>query len=449
MTIKQIVIINPATSRSRTAARAGTKTNIHIDSAIIKDIIAAQRNVGAKNLEIVHPNMELIQKMIKITENYIKENKRIVYGGTAIEAFLEAKGIKIYHDPAKYLDYDFYTPNNEMDSIAIANLFHDAGFSYSRRVLAIHPNTYRVSAEFTKEFIADATFIPEEAYKTLPKTEINGLLYVDPQFLKIDLYTSVSNSHMNVYRWEKSYKRLIQLEALYPLPEIKPLKIRPSLLIDSKTALIIEKYTKSNKDIIIVGTQAYNLYTTFKQPIYVYSFYALDPQKEAKKLQKKLPTCTIANYHAYLDVFPKYTALHNKKGAIIAEWYDIAADCIAITEINKHYTANYHWLLRFLYGKYALNANDTYLKNYFSFLIKSLMDTERNFYVNNETTHKRADANPFKIFQIDCVKNVSIPPPHQTIKIKNWSYKPEIEKRKSEDATTAYIGGLLGEKIIQ
>lgn len=422
-----------------------------IDPAIIKAIERAQCDVIIKNLEIVHPNMDLIQKMIKITENYIKEHKRIVYGGTAIEAYLEAKGVKIQHDPSKYLDYDFYTPNNERDSIAIANLFQEAGFKYSRRVLAIHHGTYRVSAEFTREFIADATFVPEKVYKDLPKCDINGIYYINPQFLKIDLYTSVSNPHTNVFRWEKSYKRLIQLEALYPLPEAEPFKMPLTNLPNPDEALVLEKYSKNNKNIIIVGTQGYNLYIkTVKMPIQPtiqYTFYALDPITEAKKVQKKLGKgYSISNHQPYLDIFSKHTELKDKKGKIIAEWYDIGSDCIAITEIDRHYVANYHWELRFLYGKYSISKLDnSELDKYYSYLIQSLMKAY-NTYHENKILHRRDVNNPFKIFQTDCVKQ-SIPPVIGKKRIINWSYKPDKEKKDPNSVETKYEDDMLGEEI--
>ena len=442
-----------------------------IDPAIIKAIERAQCDVIIKNLETVHPNMDLIQKMIKITENYIKEHKRIVYGGTAIEAYLEAKGVKIQHDPSKYLDYDFYTPNNEYDSIAIANLFQEAGFKYSRRVLAIHHGTYRVSAEFTREFIADATFVPEKVYKDLPKCEINGIYYIDPQFLKIDLYTSVSNPHTNVFRWEKSYKRLIQLEALYPLPKAEPIKVPDTELPTIEEALVLEKYSKNNKDIIIIGTQGYNLYMKtvkipFKrsvlkeqntnsgtnkvssfEPVITYSFYALDPIKEAKKIQKKLgKDYSISNHQPYLDIFSKHTKLKNKKGQVIAEWYDISNDCIAITEINRHYIANYHWELRFLYGKYSISEiNDKKRKEYYSYLIQSLINAY-NTYHKSKILHKRDVNNPFKIFQTDCVKHET-PQVIGKKRIVNWSYQPDKEKKDPNTVKTEYENDMLGEEI--
>jgi len=418
--------------------RAGASQQLPvIEPAILNDIEQAQCRVMTKNLETVHPNMELIQKMIKITENYIKEHKRIVYGGTAIEAYLEAKGVSIYHDPSKYLDYDFYTPNNEQDSIAIANLFQDAGFKYSRRVLAIHAGTYRVSAEFTKEFIADASFVPQKEFDKLPKCDINGILYIDPQFLKIDLYTSVSNPHTNIFRWEKSYKRLIQLEELYPLKITKQVKVEPQ---PPKQALIIEKYSKSNDNIIIVGTQAYNLYNPKDpQPVNVYSFYTLNPEAEANKIKKKVKGLTLVNHYPYLDIFSRHTDLTDSKGKLVAEWYDIALDCVAVTEINRYNVANYHWLLRFLYGKLA----STQLKGNYGYLINSLMKAHTDFN-NLRNLHRRDETNPFKIFQIECIKNTTTQAQSQS-KPKDWSYKPDKEKRDSKDVKTNYENNLLNE----
>lgn len=439
-----------------------------LDPTIVRDIEEAQCDALLKNIETVHPNMESINKMINITADFIKDNKRIVYGGTAIEAYLTAKGINFEKPPDKYIDYDFYTPNNEQDSIIIANLFQEAGFKYARRVMAIHPSTYRVSAEFTKEFIADCTFVPESVYKLLPKCEINGIYFIDPQFLKIDLYTSVSNPHTNVFRWSKSYKRLTQLEELYPLP---PSHIPKGIAeIDVKTALVIEKYTKRNDNIIICGTQAYNLYLstvndkeikkTGQQPVNYYSFYSLEPEKEAKKLEKKIKVVDknvkIAKYHPFLDIFTNSVKVLDKNDNILAEFYDIHNDCLSITEINGYKCVNYHWLLRFLYGKYNLykldiiNKNNKEIINYYLFMIQNLMKAY-NFYENDNILHKRDINNVFRILQIDCVKNKEFIVSGN--KNRNWgeiNYKPDINKKSDKEIkkiVSNYENNLLSEKV--
>jgi hypothetical protein len=424
-----------------------------INPLIIKEIENAQCYAIAWNLENVHPNLELINRMIKLTADYIREKKRIIYGGTAIEAYLNAKGITIKKDVSKYLDYDFYTPNNEYDSIQIANKYQEADMKYARRVLAIHPETYRISAEFTKEFIADATFVPENVYNKLPKNQIGELLYIDPQFLKIDLYTSVSNPHINVYRWDKSFKRLMELEALYPLPQFNDMEIKSSN-IDSKIQKIFDKYSQNNDNIIIVSAQAVNLYIklVLNQEIKIlsYAFYTTEPEKEALLIQTKLKKnksikTKITNHHKYLDIFPKMTRLSDDKGNVIAEWYNIATDCISITKLSDYSVANYHWLLRFLYGKYNIAMIENENFHYYGYLIQTLMKAYNEYY-KMEKTHKRDSNNPFKILQTDCITN----PDYKIPKInKNWDYKPDKNKNtQTENITTNYNNDMLAEIII-
>lgn len=418
-----------------------------LDPAVIEAIKCAQERTINHNLLVVHPNITLIQQMIKITENYIKEHARIVYGGTAIEAYLEAKNIFFPKEPGKYIDYDFYTPNNERDSIAIANLFQEAGMKYARRVAALHSGTLRVSAEFTKEFIADATFVPESAYNGLQTTKINDILYIGPQFLKIDLYTSVCNPHFNVFRWEKSYKRLLELEKHYPLPEeytFAP-QIVPTRTWSPKVIKTFTEYAQKNKDtIIIVGEQAYNLYNPKKPlPITYFAFYAIDPKKEAEKFNKK--PYIITKYHKYLDIFPEYYELSHKDdpGIPLVRWFDISTDCISVTEIGKFKNvSNYHWLLRFFYGLYNIYYNNN-LKFYYSWIIQTLIQEYNQFHEEHYLMHKRDTTNPFKIFQIDCISR-----PENVVKTKpgRSAYAPDKNKINPDNIETPYENNLLAEK---
>ena len=65
---------------------------------------------------------------------FIKDKKRILYGGLAIDVAFKKHGQGIYDPKYTFPDYDFYSPSHIEDSIIICNQLYDAGFKYTRRI---------------------------------------------------------------------------------------------------------------------------------------------------------------------------------------------------------------------------------------------------------------------------------------------------------------------------
>lgn len=151
-----------------------------------------------------------------IVKEFIRENKRILYGGIAINALLKQKEKPIYKD-TDFPDYDFYSPDSVKDAYIIANKIYDAGFKYVRIIPAIHSGTVRVQIDF-KIIVADITFLPEKYLDVLSKKNIDGLWYTDENVLKITLYQTLGSIN-DIYRWKKDYNRIRLLEEFYPIIE--------------------------------------------------------------------------------------------------------------------------------------------------------------------------------------------------------------------------------------
>jgi len=330
-----------------------------IESKIPMEELEKQVNKG-KEL-IMDQHLPLLLDLNKYIEEYIKTHKRIIYGGTAVSMLIKAKD-KTYKTP-DFLDYDFYTPNNEFDSISIANILYDAKYKYVRRIPALHPNTYRIGAEFAPEFVADITLIPEEQYEKIPKILIDGLFYIDPQYAKIDLYVSVSNPHTNTNRWIKALKRVQTLERLYPLSFNKLETIKENKIQKE----ILKKYSKLLDGAFITGLGAYNL---------IYKENQIENNIiEAYVLQiPNLPKgYTILERGPYLDIFEKYYEVYTKGGIHIITFYIIGAQCLSHVKAGGHKIVSYFYLLRFLYIKY----NET-KENKYAFAINCLLNPAKN-----------------------------------------------------------------------
>lgn len=377
------------------------------------------------NLKVNPPTLDELNSMNKVVQEYIKNNGLIVYGGTAIAALLKAKGIS--PDPDKFYDYDFFSPNFIKDSIAIANEFFSKGYKYVRRVNALHPDTVRIGVDFSKEFLADITYIPSKIYSKIPTITINKIKYAHPQFLKIDLYRSVTNPHTNIFRWKKSYLRLTELERQYPITGIRKAVKEPKEKFTPPFPALIGEYIKEASDsgLIAIGLIPFNLFRTLvegedeKKKLSdilgpTYDFYSIDPQSAASKLFKFLSSkisnihLEIRSYFPYLGILEEKTSLLIN-GAVIVNIYNIGYRCISYKIINNIKVASYHHQLEFLYSMYIITAflseesdsNRVKEKELYIYAIVKLQEYFEKYNKKHKTIGTEAN-NPFEIFMISC-----------------------------------------------
>ena len=163
-------------------------------------------------------------KAINIVHKFIKERKRILYGGLAIDVALKKHGQAIYDPKYTFPDYDFYSPSHIEDSIIICNKLYDAGFQYTRRVPALSEGTVKIQIDFTV-FVADITYMDPHEYKNLSTNTVNGLRYVTPDYIKINSYLSISHAK-NCFRWKKDCERLTLLNKYYPIKLETGIKVK-------------------------------------------------------------------------------------------------------------------------------------------------------------------------------------------------------------------------------
>lgn len=446
------------------SARGVTTAPGEPETIVPLDLLQKQVEKGKElNLKENAPTLDVIKKMNQVVEEFLRKSKRIIYGGTAIDALLEVKGFKL-REPMAVIDYDFYSPLYEVDSVQIANELFAQGYKYVRRVPAIHLYTFRVGAEFAPEFLADVSYVPSKVYDRLPKVKIGDFFYIDPQFAKIDLYKSVTNPHTNVVRWIKSYKRLEAMERLYPI-SIGKLK-SPTIPqeIPQEMQEVIKRSAKNGTAILTTGIYAYNLYASLIPGanainIPEFEFLAIDPETEAKRFMTALKRAgfkdvTSQNFYGYLEILPPKTVVYHKKQELISI-YLIGENCVAVREIAKTKLVNYHVLLMHLYGKYNLdgiiqkNKKD---KELYAWLIQSLQELFKK-YNESHGTNGLEPENPFRIFQTDCLSYDSEAARLAAYKRTFYGisvmplYKPEKVRIDPSKLTEIYLGNFLGEPV--
>jgi hypothetical protein len=163
---------------------------------------------------------EETQEMISIVENFIKKKALVCYGGISINALLPEQD-KIYNEDIDLPDYDFFSPNALKDAKELADLYFEKGYTEVEAKAGQHHGTFKVFVNF--QGVADITLIPFKLYNIIKKKAIrvNGILYTDPNFLRMSMYLELSRPAGDTSRWEKVLKRLILLNKHYPLTDLQ------------------------------------------------------------------------------------------------------------------------------------------------------------------------------------------------------------------------------------
>ena len=158
----------------------------------------------------------LSDSLLKVVETFMKKNKRICYGGTAINSILP-KEKQFYNYDIDIPDYDFFSPTALEDAKKLCNIFKKENVFHIEGKNAIFFGTYKVFVNFVP--IADITQIHETFYKSLLEkaVTVQGILYTPPSYLRMSLHQELARPKGDVSRWEKIYERMKLLKEYFPL----------------------------------------------------------------------------------------------------------------------------------------------------------------------------------------------------------------------------------------
>mgnify|MGYP000318159682 CR=1 FL=1 len=175
-----------------------------------------------------------------LVKKYVAKNNLIIVGGMAIDFALRLKGSKLYEDDVMP-DYDFYSPNYNLDAYKIAEQLKKSGLTNISVINANHISTMRVRVNYV--VVADVTYIPKKIYDKLPFLMYRDIRFIHPHFQLIDQHRALSYPYENPpwevinHRWEKDAIRYDMIYKYYPLKGknfiISPIKLSDEIIINS------------------------------------------------------------------------------------------------------------------------------------------------------------------------------------------------------------------------
>jgi hypothetical protein len=196
--------------------------------------------------------------VITLISKFIIKKKLILYGGFVINVILPKK-LRFYKDYT-INDFDCLSKNPLNDSIELAKIIKEKGYTYIKIKKAKHQGTYRVYV-YGKQ-IFDISIIKSNIYDNLlkySKKDKKNLKHYKDKYniiplpiIKKNLYYELSRPEQSGWRWEKIYERLNILNKTYPTPslDVKYECIKIPTIYQVLTKNILE-YIKISKNPII------------------------------------------------------------------------------------------------------------------------------------------------------------------------------------------------------
>jgi hypothetical protein len=156
----------------------------------------------------------VLKNALVLVEKFIKNNRVMCYGGTAINNLLPEEDR--FYDPNKDIpDYDFFSETPQEHAIKIADQLTNEGYASVEVKPGVHMGTFKVFADYTG--VADISHLDKAIFERLWKDSIvkNNIHYVPPNFLRMSVYLELSRPKGDVSRWKKVYTRLMLLNKHY------------------------------------------------------------------------------------------------------------------------------------------------------------------------------------------------------------------------------------------
>jgi hypothetical protein len=373
------------------------------------------------------PKEEYIKQQ-KIIEDFLKKHRLKIYGGIALDKFMPTND-KIYaNKEGKLVDYDAYSPTPLKHAVELGNILFTAGFKFVTVKEGINSGVYKIFNYFQEA--VDIVFMPQRIYDIIPSETVNGMEYVSPKHLKIDLLVALTNPKQGIFRWQKDFERLAKLEKYFPTE--KPTKFCQSSRYKYTQSPIenkIKEYIFSRNDFILFGDYAYYSYMEssglkdyFSPDIKYLEIGMQNPAILFEDLHKITNgKIKIKRYHQFMKHIPTRFIVTDadKDTHILLIIYELNEKCIPFISYKNMKIMTYHGLV--LYYNFMIYLSARYgIKDRQQIAECCLYDLERakNYFFNHSKKNEFDDT-IFKCFILPCLgkeKNIL-----KDSKIKLWT----------------------------
>tara|TARA_Y100000389_G_scaffold146129_1_gene144763 strand:- start:1364 stop:2566 length:1203 start_codon:yes stop_codon:yes gene_type:complete len=229
-----------------------------------------------QDTELLIQKKNEITPIMKYVKKFFKTKEIVLYGGTAINMYLDKKE-KFYTD-FDIPDYDGFHYDAEKNSVSLLKKLKKMQYDFLIVRYAIHDGTYKISWAFKD--IADISQMNKHEYNRILKTSevIDGMYVCNINLLKANAYIELAMPKSSLFRWSKVYKRLQLLETKYKHTSKFKVQSMLKITLSSELQDIVETLKKVcvKKRIPIVGFEAIKYYLNIKSKKANTTFYNED-----------------------------------------------------------------------------------------------------------------------------------------------------------------------------
>jgi hypothetical protein len=214
--------------------------------------------IQKKKLQVIEPYGKEMREVTDIIMTYVRDNRRKIYGGAAINMLVKEKNPKdAFYKDIDFPDIDFYSPEPLQDIYKICNILFDKGYKSIQGKEAMHGETYSIYVN--SHLYCDISYVPWNIYNKIPFKEIKGVYVTGPNFIAIDYLRIITEPLFSGWRLEKGFPRFTLLQKYYPLPhtenKIKLPDVKEPKLLDAINDFIVTK-----DSLIVIGLYAFNYF---------------------------------------------------------------------------------------------------------------------------------------------------------------------------------------------
>ena len=381
--------------------------------AIVRSVIDESEKIQGSEMA----KSESVQKMLSIVEKFIRQNKLICYGGTAINNILP-KQDQFYNTDITIPDYDFFSTDALGDAKKLADIYAKSGFDVVEAKSGVHHGTYKVYVQYIP--IADITFLSPEIFKSIQKgaIKIDGIMYTPPNYLRMSMYLELSRPKGDTSRWEKVLKRLILLNKHYPMKQqlCDPSSISrgmdksESFGDESKIFDIIKNVSIKNNGVFF-GSYAMAVYSKYMSPK-VGNLFKFAPDfdiisDKANDLSNTLKIELAKNVPNNISVT---VVEHDAVGEIIPIHYEILVGKNTVAFIYEPIACHSYNIVKLKSQNISVATIDTMMAFYLAFMYsnKEYHNTDKivcmaTYLFDVQKINRLSQNGPLKRFSLNCV----------------------------------------------
>ncbi len=395
--------------------------NRQIDEEIIlKNLDRLEEEASLIKLTNYEPTLDEINKVRNEILEFIKDKKRIIYGGYAQNSLIEHKNKKdAFYKETDLADIEFYSPDPIGDTIDLCDRLKTKGYKYVEGKEGVHPETYKIFSNFIN--YCDVTYMPPNIFNNCPTIVINNIKMTHPHLMLIDAYRVYTDPMTSYFRLKKTFTRFNKLIKYYPLDDKMLYNKIESIEGNKKTEAILNYIRKEiihNSKLIVIGHYAFNqlikkakLPGTYLVDTNYYQVISTDYGNDLNKIMnilKKKYNVTTKKYYPFYQYLDKSTEFYIN-GELILRVYGSNERCITFRYSKKKQTNFGTYQLIFMYNlinyniaiiNASRNNNKSNINLYGAMLLR-MMKAQEKFLTDNSLNV--LDKSPFQEFTFKCI----------------------------------------------